>query len=127
MAETTIETAGKSFSASLERNGPSLAPALLGIYLVRAGWEAASKRLWFDELLTLHFSRLGGPGELWRALLDAGEALPPLGYLLTGAARFALGEGEVTARLPSIIAFGVFGYCLFRPDPASAPETRHLA
>ena len=109
-----MENTDKSLSAFIDGNGPTVARALLGIYLVRAGWEAVSKRLWFDELLTMHFSRVGGLGDLWRALLDAGEALPPLGFLLAGLAQFVFGEGELSMRLPSILAFGVFGYCLFR-------------
>lgn len=104
----------KPFPDWLERNGSPAALALLMIYLSRALWEAASKPLWFDEFFTFHYSRVGGPVELWKALISAGEALPPLGFLVTAAAHLAFGEGEVATRLPSILAFGAFGYGLYR-------------
>lgn len=104
----------KPFPDWLERNGSLVAVALLVIYLARAAWEASSKPLWFDEFFTFHYSRVGGPAELWKALLSAGEALPPLGFLLTAVAHLAFGEGEVATRLPSILAFGAFGYGMYR-------------
>ena len=86
---------------------------LLSLYFVDASVRAAKERLWFDEFFTFHIARLGSIGEIWEALLDAADALPPLSFVLTAAAHAGFGAGEWATRLPSILAWGVASGALF--------------
>ena len=104
--------ASANLSRRLDRFGPAIAGAILGLYLVRAGLEAASKPLWFDEYFTFYLARLGF-SDLWQALLGAADALPPLGYVLTKGAHALLGTGEVATRIPSILGMALFSCCVF--------------
>ena len=75
---------------------------------------AARTPLWFDELFTVHLSRLPAGRDLWAALADGTDLNPPLSYLLTRLAVVGLGENALAVRFPAVIGFWVLGVCLFR-------------
>ena len=88
----------------LERWWPVLwAGIALAVALGAAG-KAAARLLWHDELFTLFGARFP-PSALWEALAAGFDLHPPLGYLLTRLSVETLGEGLVTARLPSLTGF----------------------
>jgi hypothetical protein len=87
---------------------------LIAVYLLDVALRAATRPLWYDELITYHLSRLSGPSELFAALRDGADGQPPLSYLVTKAVYSWAGEGELTTRLPSILAFGVMSLALFQ-------------
>ena len=88
---------------------PFLAPATLGpvavIILVAAAlrfYRLGENSFWIDEFATLSLSSQA-PGEILRTSSSA-NFIPPLYFLLVHAVWQALGESEVTLRLPSVIA-----------------------
>lgn len=91
-------------------------PVLIGIVVyaaLRNLAEAATKPLWFDELITQVMSRQPSISALWRALKTAADRNPPPFYLIerVGAA-FPVNE-HIAYRLPSIAAFPVTLICLY--------------
>jgi hypothetical protein len=87
--------------------------ALLSVlFLGLAGMQAVLKPLGYDELFTVYLARLG-PRALWEALRAGADLLPPLGYVLTGAAVRAFGEHPLVIRLPAILGFWLLGLGLF--------------
>ena len=76
--------------------------------------RASAKYFWYDELLTLYFSRLPDLHSLWGALQTGLESNPPGFHLLTRATESIFGEGLIATRLPEIVAFWVLCLCLFK-------------
>ena len=113
MPETKGNGLGTQVAELFERRVKLVLLFLLGLYFLTAYSQAAARPLWFDELLTVHISRLPDLGEVWDALLDATDSQPPLTYVLVRWAQSLLGETEVAARLPSVIFFGVFSISLY--------------
>jgi hypothetical protein len=77
-------------------------------------YRASMKLFWFDELFTVYLSRLPELSALWRALLQGTDFNPPLFYLFTQISERSFGAGEIGARVPEILGFGIFCLCLFR-------------
>lgn len=75
--------------------------------------RASSKYFWYDEILTLYFSRLPDLHALWGALHSGIESNPPAFHLLTRATEAIFGEGLIATRLPEIVGFWVMCLCLF--------------
>ena len=82
------------------------------IYLFEALVRASEKLFWYDELITVYFSRLS-PRSLWSALNSGVDFNPPLFYFLTKASESLFGEGPIGTRVPEIFGFWVFCVCLF--------------
>ncbi len=76
--------------------------------------RASSKYFWYDEILTLYFSRLPNVSTLWAALHSGLESNPPAFHLLTRATEAVFGEGLIATRLPEIVAFWVMCLCIFK-------------
>jgi hypothetical protein len=85
-----------------------------GIYFAITLYRASRKLFWFDEIFTLYLSRLPDFRSLWNALLDAVDFNPPLIYFLAHSSERLFGANQFSIRLPAIIAFWIFGLCLFR-------------
>ena len=84
------------------------------LYFAGTCFRASQKLFWFDELFTLHLSRLPNIGSLWGALTQGVDLNPPLVYILTHFSDALFGEGHIATRLPEIIGFWIFCLCLFR-------------
>jgi hypothetical protein len=95
---------GDSFDAWFERWWPAVWALALGVIAAGAAGQAAGRLLWHDELFTLYGATFD-LAELWQALAGGYDLQPPLGYLLTGLSISALGDGLITARLPSLVGF----------------------
>ncbi len=74
-------------------------------------WEASSRRFWFDECFTVWLSRLPVRTELLRAL--AGDANPPLLYVVVKLSRALFGESELAVRIPSLVAYTTASVAVF--------------
>jgi hypothetical protein len=74
--------------------------------------RASEKYFWYDELFTIYLSRLSLPS-LWEALKSGFDFNPPAFYCLTHAVGSIFGEGNVSTRLPEILAFWIFSLCIF--------------
>jgi hypothetical protein len=83
-------------------------------YALITGYAAQRKLFWFDELFTIHISRLSSLRLMWDALIHGADFNPPLLYVLTHFSEAILGHGRLRARLPEIAAFWIFCVCLFR-------------
>ena len=87
---------------------------LLIAYIALSGVvRAASKPLWFDELITVGLAQQPTLGNLRSALEHAADSHPPPFYVLERfAGRLPLNE-HIAYRLPSILAFCCVFLCTF--------------
>ncbi|MGH7786420.1 MAG: ArnT family glycosyltransferase [Candidatus Binatia bacterium] len=74
---------------------------------------AAQKPFWFDELLTYNIAAMPTAGDVWRAWLQADDAMPPLVHFATHLSGSTLGFSHVTARLPAMVGFWLLCLCIF--------------
>jgi hypothetical protein len=82
-------------------------------YFIDVGIRASEKYFWYDELLTVYFSRLPNLHAIWNALGSGVDSNPPLFFLLTRASEAAFGEGAIGTRVPEILGFWAFCLCIF--------------
>ncbi len=82
------------------------------VYFFEVLTRASEKLFWYDELVTVYFSRLSLHA-LWPALNSGVDFNPPLFYVLTRAAEGIWGEGPIGTRMPEILGFWVFCVSLF--------------
>ena len=76
--------------------------------------RSSEKYFWYDELFTLHFSRIANFQALWNALKSGIDFNPPFFYEVTRLANSCFGEGLIATRLPEILGFWIFSLSLFR-------------
>jgi hypothetical protein len=86
---------------------------LLMLFLIVSALHAASKALWYDELLTFYMSHVHGLPALWTGLRQVADLNPPLMYVATGLSFRLFGEGPIATRLPEIVGLLVMSVCLF--------------
>lgn len=82
-------------------------------YFVASCDLASLKPFWFDELTTYNIARSPTAGDVWRAWLEPGDAVPPLVHLATHFIGSAVGFSHVTARLPDMLGFWLMCMCVF--------------
>jgi len=86
---------------------------LLWVYLVVMGFRALGALMWYDELITWHLCRLPSMAATWSAIKAGADLNPPLHYAVVRAFQAFLGQNQLAARLPSIVAFAVACACVF--------------
>src|SRR4051794_35504961 len=74
--------------------------------------QSARSPFWFDEIFTEAVAGLPKVSDFSRAIQADGN--PPLTAFLTRLAHNAFGSGELVARLPEILGFGLMCFCLFQ-------------
>lgn len=117
----------ESFLTRLEQQ-QWLAVASIAVMMAAAVRVAASKALWFDELLTFHVAGLDRMSDIPRAILDGADVQPLLGYLLARGSATLAGDGELALRLPSLAGFGVTCWAIFRfTSPRTGPAAAAAA
>ena len=89
----------------------ALVLAAFGAALVR---NAIIRPLFYDELFTYSIARLDSVATIWRALRAGAENHAPLDYIIRHFALAALGDSELTVRLPGILALLATAAMLFR-------------
>lgn len=87
--------------------------ALFPLMLLDTAAQAHAKALWFDELISYSLARLPDLGSLWKALLVAADAQPPLTHLLMRLSMAIFGDGELAARLPNLLGFALMSVALY--------------
>ena len=92
----------------------SAAAAVLIVYaMVRSGFRASVRPLWFDEVCTWILARMPNVSSVWHALAGGADSQPPAFYLLESFASRLLANQQIALRLPSILASGITLWCLF--------------
>ncbi|HLY19087.1 MAG TPA: glycosyltransferase family 39 protein [Bryobacteraceae bacterium] len=86
----------------------------LMLFLYVAAVRAASRALWYDELLTFYMSHLPSMRAVWAGLRSGADLNPPFLYIATRASLRLFGDGPVGARVPAMAGFVVMSICLFR-------------
>ncbi|MGC2330294.1 MAG: glycosyltransferase family 39 protein [Candidatus Acidiferrales bacterium] len=106
-----------SFAAGEKNNSERLAALgiciLIAYAIVRTLFAAASRPLWYDELLTLIVTRQPSVSAIWRALAQSVDSQPPPFYLVERAAAALLRNPQIAFRLPSIFGFACTLVCVF--------------
>jgi hypothetical protein len=69
--------------------------------------------LWSDEGLTHYVSSLPSIRNIWDALAAGADGHPPLNYLLERGITSIFGENFITFRIPAIIGYLIFAWCLY--------------
>ena len=87
--------------------------ALLLAYLGITGVLAYYRLFWNDELFTVYIARIPTVSGIWAFLATGVEQTPPTFHLLIRVVMLALGEHHLAVRLPSILAMGMVGICMF--------------
>ena len=106
---------------------PLIAVAIFSIpLLVLAALRARSAALWYDEIYTVRLCHLSLT-RLWAALASGVDLQPPPFFLLTRAAAAMFGQGEIAWRAPSIAAFWVAAFAVFRFVSRSTGSVAGLA
>ncbi len=107
----------KRGSGWIEGWSPSTSAWLLagigGLYVVLACLSAASRPLWYDELLTDSIARQTSFSSFWAAMENGPDLNPPLYHLAARGCRTLLGDGPLPLRLPAMVGYGVMVFCLY--------------
>ena len=80
---------------------------------IRSIFKAASRPLWFDELLTSIVARQPTISSLWRALAHCVDGQPPPFYLWQRLCNHLVSNEQVAFRVASIFGFCTMQWCLF--------------
>ena len=88
-----------------QRSWSFVAAGLLAlIYLVTSILIARHRLFWYDEILTITFSRLSDLSSIWKALTHGGDGMPPTYYAVVRMFERLPIPLEISARLPSALA-----------------------
>jgi hypothetical protein len=88
--------------------------ALLSLYvLARSVVAAATKSLWYDEIITVVLSGQPSLKATWAALARAADAQPPTFYWIEKISLGLFSNKEVGARFPAILAMACTTLCIF--------------
>src|SRR5271170_4441588 len=88
--------------------------AALAIYSVAKNLiRAASKPLWFDEILTQAVSRQPNLSAIWNALKNGVDGNPPLFYLIERIASKLFSNELIAYRLVPALAFACILICIY--------------
>ena len=113
-AWTFLERSTDKVAKALDRWKYMLLLVCTACYAFISCYQANRKLFWFDELFTVHVSRLPSLRLIWDALINGADFNPPLLYVFTHFSEAIAGPGPVGARLPAIVGFWIFCLCLFR-------------
>lgn len=98
----------------LERFRGALVWTLLGIVFILGMGRAASKPLWYDELMTYGSALLPAWADVWKFYARGLDTPSPLSALLVHGVLHWPGSIELNARLPFLFAFLVMLFCMYR-------------
>jgi hypothetical protein len=68
---------------------------------------------WRDEIFTVTISCLRDRGVVWKTLCEGTEEIPPFYVLITRSFDMLFGHADFGVRVPSALALGVVGFCLY--------------
>jgi hypothetical protein len=98
----------------VERRAGWVAAAIAAASALVCALRAAHMPLWFDEILTILIARLPKVSDIGAACGDGADGMPPMFYLLVRAMVRLGWNDSLAVRLPCVIGYAVFTFCLFR-------------
>ena len=98
----------------LRRRGSWYVAVASLLYIALTAITAYRRPLWYDELFTFHVARQERVADVLHALAAGADIHPPLDYVLRHYSMRLLGPGELSDRLPSILAFWLMCLALRR-------------
>lgn len=112
-AGASLEIDARQLAGIFEKHRTLVLLALTLLYALGAVLHARSKPLWYDEIITVIAASAPDTAHTLQAAEHA-DASPPLPHLLTHYAIVWFGRNDVSVRLPAILGFWVFCWCMFR-------------
>ena len=107
-----LEPLAAALERSLKRHQIWILAIWTVAYFAGTMLSAMGKPFWYDEILTLLEARQPTLPAAMRALGDV-DWMPPANHLTFYLTNQLAGHGEVTFRIPAMIAFWVFCICLY--------------
>ena len=98
----------------VERRADWVAAAIAAASALVCALRAAHMPLWFDEILTILIARLPQVSDIRAACGDGADGMPPVFYLVVRAMLRLGWNDSLAVRLPCVIGYAVFTFCLFR-------------
>src|SRR5262245_9435090 len=92
-----VERSANEAAKVLDRWKYLLLVVCTACYALMTCYEARRKLFWFDEIFTIHISRLPSLRLIWDALIDGADFNPPLLYVLTHFSEAIIGRGHLGA------------------------------
>src|SRR5436190_14613963 len=99
--------------AGLIDRRPAIALPLWMIAFLFVMWPAATRPLWYDELITYYISKSNSLDHFWDCVRSV-DLQPPLNFLLVRLSLISFGDSPLSVRLPSIASFLLASYLLQR-------------
>jgi hypothetical protein len=112
-AGASLEIDARQLAGIFEKHRILVLLALTLLYALGAVLHARSKPLWYDEIITVIAASASDTAHTLQAAGQT-DASPPLPHLLTHYAIVWFGKNDVSVRLPAILGFWVFCWCMFR-------------
>ncbi len=110
---SSLEEGADRIASLLERYRVAALVLATVAYLVVTVGISAWRPFWYDELFTHYIARQPA-GEIREALKQGTDQMPLPYYLVVRASQRLFGEGELAARMPSVIGYWLGCLCLFR-------------
>ncbi len=98
----------------VERRAGWVAAAVAAGSALVCALRAAHMPLWFDEILTILIAKLPHLSDIRAACGDGADGMPPMFYLVVRAMLRLGWNDSLAVRLPCVIGYAVFTFCLFR-------------
>ena len=98
----------------VESRGEAVAIAIAAATALAFTLRSVHMVLWLDEIYTILMARLPRVSDVWAACWDGADGMPPLYYLVVRALVNLGWNDSLAVRLPCVIGYAVFTYCLFR-------------
>lgn len=95
----------------MDRRPQLLLPLWIGVFLA-VMWPAATRPLWYDELVTHHIAMSPSWERFVDSLLSV-DLQPPLNFLLVRVSVWLFGDSALSVRLPSLLAFLIASLIVF--------------
>ncbi|MDP9040029.1 MAG: glycosyltransferase family 39 protein, partial [Acidobacteriota bacterium] len=89
--------------SAVNRHPARVLAALVVLFLGITVYQAATRLLWVDEILTLSIAQQGSAPGIWRALALGADPNPPLIHLAVLLSTRLFGHAALAVRLPSIL------------------------
>jgi hypothetical protein len=100
------------FAVAAEQKPGRLLAVFVLIYAI-ATFAHAQHRFWYDEFFTYYICRLPHLSDVMRAVQDGLDFNPPMIYLTTRLSYQILGVSPLSTRVPEMIGFLIFCFCVF--------------
>ena len=112
-AHSSLEADARRLAGALDARSGLVLVLLTAVYLLGAVFQARSKPLWYDEIISTIAAGAPDAATTWRVAQQT-DFSPPLPHLLIHFSMNWFGANELGARVPAIAGFWMFCLCLYR-------------